>query len=558
MALLERATRVVRPSASGHGLAWPPLDWMVKAAVVAVVYVAAAKFGLSLASGTRQVTAVFPSTGIALAVLVVWGWRLWPGVFVGALVANATSSEAVTTAVGIAIGNTAAALAGWYLLRRLLGFDEHLGRSRDGCALTAVAALTPVVSATNGVATLALHGVVSWSAFWEVWRVWWIGDSLGIVLVCPVLLTWRRRSRLPQPPANLAELVVMCGLCLTVGVVALSGVLFAPGSHYQLQYAVFPFVLWAALRSGQHVSASLVLGVSAIAVWGAVHGRGPFAAGSVDERLVLLDLFMAITAGSGLALSTATAERRHAEVRLHASEDNRKALLAAILQAEEDARQRVAVELHDDTIQVLTAALVDLDSCGRAITSHDRERARERIRRIRETLNDAVNRVRRLTFELRPPVLETQGVTAAVDQMLDGFSDDLGIAVDRRIHLDRYPPDIEILVFRTTRELLANVRKHAHATYLQVTLVERDSLICGSVIDDGCGFDVDAALDRTKTRYSLGLDATSERLRLHDGNLVLDSSPAGTTARFTIPPPPADQPARTGRLEADHAAFEPA
>jgi two-component system, NarL family, sensor histidine kinase FusK len=529
---------------------------MVKAAVVAVVYLVAAKFGLSLASGTRQVTAVFPSTGIALAAVVALGWRLWPGVFVGALVANATSGEAVTTAAGIAVGNTAAALAGWWLLRRLLRFDEHLGRSRDGCALIAVAALTPVVSATNGVATLAVHGVVSWSAFWEVWRVWWIGDALGIVLVCPVLLTWRCRSRLPQPPATLAELAVVCGLCLVVSVVALSGVLFAPGSHYQLQYAVFPFVLWAALRSRQHVSATLVLGVSAIAVWGAVHGRGPFAAGSADERLVLLDLFMAISAVSGLALSTATAERRHAQMRLHASEESRKALLAAILQAEEDARQRVAVELHDDTIQVLTAALVDLDGCTRAIRSRDRERAGERIRRVRETLNEAVNRVRRLTFELRPPVLETQGIGAAVNQMLDGFEDDVGIAVDRRIRLDRYPPEIEILVFRTIRELLTNVRKHAHATYLQVGLVERDSLIHGSVIDDGCGFDVAAALDRTKTRYSLGLDATNERLRLHDGDLVLDSSPTGTTARFAVPISSAGQPAPAGRVEAGRAQLE--
>src|SRR2546421_6682150 len=178
MALLERATRVTRPSGSGRGLAWPAPDWMGKGAVVA-------------GGG-------------------------------------------------------------------LLGFDEHLGRSRDGCALIAVAALTPVVSASNGVATLALHGVVSWSAFWEVWRVWWIGDALGIVLVFPVLLTWRCRSRLPQPPANLAELAVVCGLCLTVSVVALSGVLLAPGSHYQLQYAVFPFVLWAALRLRQHVSTTLV------------------------------------------------------------------------------------------------------------------------------------------------------------------------------------------------------------------------------------------------------------------------------------------------------------
>ncbi len=101
MALLGRSSRVVRP-------------WLGRAAIVAVVYFAAAKFGLSLASETRQVTAVFPPTGIALAALLLFGPRVWPGVFLGAFAANATSSEAVATAMGIAVGDTAAALVGWY------------------------------------------------------------------------------------------------------------------------------------------------------------------------------------------------------------------------------------------------------------------------------------------------------------------------------------------------------------------------------------------------------------------------------------------------------------
>ena len=542
MALLERSSRVVRPFTAVPASAWPGSRWVARAAIVAVLYFAAAKLGLSLASETRQVTAVFPPTGIALAVLLLFGPRLWPGVFAGAFLANATSSEAVATALGIALGNTAAALVGWYGLRRVFAFDERLGRARDGYALVAVAALTPLVSATNGVATLALHGVVSWSTFWGVWRVWWVGDALGILLVCPVLLTWARRSRITEAPARPVELTILVGSCLFVSVVVFSSVLFVPGSHYQLQYAVFPFIIWASLRLGRRVSATLVLGVSAVAIWGAVHGRGPFAAGSADERLVLLDLFMAVAAVTGLALSAATAEHRRAEARLHASEEQRKVLLAAILHAEEQARQRVAVELHDDTIQVLIAALVDLDSCALAIGSHDCERARQRIGRVRETLNDAVNRVRRLTFELRPPVLEAHGVGAAVNQMLDAVRDDLGISVERRIDLHRYAPEIEILLFRTTRELLSNVRKHAHATRLEIELVERDRVIHGVVTDNGRGFDVRTAFDRSKTRYNLGLDATIERLRVLDGTLALDSTPAGTTADFTVPIRQADDP----------------
>jgi signal transduction histidine kinase len=261
---------------------------------------------------------------------------------------------------------------------------------------------------------------------------------------------------------------------------------------------------------------------------------------------------------TALALSAATAEHRLAEARLQDSEQHRTALLAAILHAEEQARQRVAVELHDDTIQVLIAALVDLDSCALAIASHDRDRARQRIGRVRDTLNDAVNRVRRLTFELRPPVLEAHGVGAAIDQMLDGIRDDLGISVQRRIDLHRYAPEIEILIFRTTRELLSNVRKHAHATRVDIRLVEHDSVIHGTVTDNGRGFDVHTALDRTLTRYHLGLDATIERLRVLDGTLTIDSNPKGTTADFTLPIHQADDAhPPTHRPEAETSPLEP-
>jgi integral membrane sensor domain MASE1 len=289
----ERLSRLKRALVFRPGATAPWSSLVVRLVIVATVYAVAAKFGLSMAFETVQVTAVWPPTGIALAALLLFGWRLWPGVFAGALVANATSSEAALTAVGIAIGNTAAALIGWYALRRVMAFDDTLRRVRDVSVLVIVAALTPLVSASNGVATLALHGTVSWSAFSEVWRIWWVGDALGILLVCPVLLTWVRHPRPTAAPEKPVELGILAVSCLAVSVVTLAGVLIAPDTQ-QLQYAVFPFIIWASLRWGPREATTLMLVVSAVAIWGAIHGRGPFTAGSVDERLVLLDLFMAV------------------------------------------------------------------------------------------------------------------------------------------------------------------------------------------------------------------------------------------------------------------------
>src|SRR5688572_20863072 len=121
--------------------------------LTAAVYFATAKLGLSLAVISPQVTVVWPPTGIALAVLVLWGLPMWPGIALGASLANATTSAPLATACGIAAGNTLEAVAGALLLRRL-GVHPSLDRLRDVLALVVTALLTTTVSASIGVTSL--------------------------------------------------------------------------------------------------------------------------------------------------------------------------------------------------------------------------------------------------------------------------------------------------------------------------------------------------------------------------------------------------------------------
>jgi len=102
----------------------------------------------------------------------------------------------------------------------------------------------------------------------------------------------------------------------------------------------------------------------------------------------------------------------------------------------------------------------------------------------------------------------------------------------------RYSPEIEILAYRTVRELMANVRKHAQAERIELSLHDRGSLLVCSVADDGVGFDwdrVDRPRKRRRMRLHLGLDATVERVRIAGGTFSIDSGPGGTTVRFTVP-----------------------
>ncbi|HEY7512321.1 MAG TPA: MASE1 domain-containing protein, partial [Vicinamibacteria bacterium] len=213
----------------------------------------------------------------------------------------------------IAAGNALAGVCAWWLLRRA-GFGAALDRIWDVMALLGLAgAAASVVSATAGVLTLCLSGLQPWSAFDVLWWIWWLGDLMGVVLVAPLLLTLSRRAR--WPVARTAEAALLFAALAGVALVVFAGRLPAVNAGQQLAYAVFPFVIWAALRFRQRETAGAIALIAVVAVWGTVRGFGPFGALGVHERLVLLQMFMAVVAGTGLVLSAAIAERRTAERR---------------------------------------------------------------------------------------------------------------------------------------------------------------------------------------------------------------------------------------------------
>lgn len=293
---------------------------------VAIAYVVGAKLGFSLAFATKQVTAVWPPTGIALAALLIWGYRAWPGIWIGAFASNAMSAEPVWTAALIATGNTLAPVFGCYLLRRF-EFENALDRVRDVLFLALFgSAVAMTVSATNGVAALALAHIVPWSAFGSVWWVWWAGDAMGVLFLAPPLLTWiagsRQKGRAEGRQFELAALAVI--------LVVASAATFL--SDFPLRLSVYPLVIWAALRFTQRETATAIAITSGIAIWGTVHDIGPWTTGSLDTRLLEFDSWMWVLAITGLVLGAVASERRAARTALHA-------LLRATKQSSEHLQQ---------------------------------------------------------------------------------------------------------------------------------------------------------------------------------------------------------------------------
>ena len=198
-----------------------------------------------------------------------------------------------------------------------------------------------------------------------------------------------------------------------------------------------------------------------------------------------------------------TAERAQ-EQRLRDVEQRRQTLLEGIINAEAVQRSRIAEELHDDTIQVMTAAMVELDRCERHLRRGDVGAARRAIAGARDALTTATDRTRRLTFELRPQLLEAAGLGAAVRDLADALHRDTGAEVRVRTRLGRYPIDIETLAYRTVREALINIRKHAQADNVRIGISERRGSLHVTIRDDGRGFRSPRRRSRASTH--IGLD----------------------------------------------------
>lgn len=284
-------------------------------AAVGVLYFTAGKVGLSLAFFHPSATPVWPPTGIALVALLLLGFEVLPGIFVGALLVNLTTGETgVVTSLAIAAGNTLEGVTGSVLVRRYARGREALKRGDDVIRFVILAAfLSPVVSATIGVASLLLAGSAHPTLAGLIWLTWWLGDMGGALIVAPALLLWAKNRDFhwsaPQTIealALVASLLIVCQLVFGVPIAT-------AGRDYPLEFLCVPILVWAAYRFGRREAATAVLLVAVLAVWGTLRGGGPFARPSPNESLLLLQAFLAVASVTSLLLASVVAERRAAE-----------------------------------------------------------------------------------------------------------------------------------------------------------------------------------------------------------------------------------------------------
>src|SRR6476469_5655690 len=163
--------------------------------LLTLVYFIAGKFGLMLASLHASASPVWPPAGIALAALIVLGYRAWPAIFVGAFLVNIATEGNVATSLAVASGNTLEAVCGAWLVNRFAGGTTVFDRPQGVFKFALAAGISTVISPAFGVTSLGVAGFADWANYGAIWLTWWLGDVTGGLIFTPLVLLWSVASK---------------------------------------------------------------------------------------------------------------------------------------------------------------------------------------------------------------------------------------------------------------------------------------------------------------------------------------------------------------------------
>ena len=286
-------------------------------------YFAAGKLGLSLAFAHPSASAVWPPTGLAVAAVLLLGYRVWPAILLGSFLVNLSTAGTAATSLGIAAGNTLEAVLGAWLAARFAGGARAFDRPEGVMRFILLAAVpATAISATVGVTSLASSEFVPWELFPSVWLTWCTGNLVSMMTVAPLVLIWATTPAPRMTRQRWLEAALLLVVVLALGFLMFGGGLRKPFDSYPIGIVALVPLLWAAFRFQQQGAVTTSIVLCAIAVGGTLAGYGPFKYDDPNLSLLLLQAFVGVATVTALMLAAAVADRARAEAVLRDQEQH--------------------------------------------------------------------------------------------------------------------------------------------------------------------------------------------------------------------------------------------
>lgn len=494
------------------------------ALLVAVAYYAGSDLGFLLTPDSTPIAVFWPPNAILLAAFLLTPRRIWWALVLAVLPAHLL----IQLRVGIPLlpalawffGNTGEALLGAVCIRMFKKSSSLFESVRGVIVFLLLGVLLPTLATSflDAAGTL-LSGLGQ--DFWSLWTTRLTSNIVADLTVAPAIvifvvkgLSWFRRASTVEysEAAALAAATVVVSLLVFGGDTASNG-------FWALIYALLPLLIWALLRfGGGGVSASL-LAVAVISAWNTVHGRGPLRLQSADYAVLSLHFLLTVLAVSFMLSSAVIAERRDHEQAERAKYGN-------LVHAQELEHYRIARELHDNILQRLTLVSLHLDELRAASLVF----AKLPFNPIYDQISDISSRVRDLSHDLHPFMLEYLGLARALRKLCRDASAQRAITIEFSEHnmASLLPLDISSCLFRAAQEALQNIVRYSHAKSAGMELRLTDQAAILRVSDDGGG-------SGDFQRESVGLTFIREQVLALDGTLEISSAPSSSTVQVSLP-----------------------
>ncbi|HET9801584.1 MAG TPA: MASE1 domain-containing protein, partial [Chthoniobacterales bacterium] len=287
-----------------------------------LIDIVAGKLALQLAFVNASASPVWPPAGIALAALLVLGYRVWPAIFIGAFAVNFWTTLNILSSIGIACGNTLEAMCGAWLVNQFANGIRAFDRPQDVFKFGLAALVSTMVSPTIGVSSLAITGFAQWSHFSTIWSTWWLGDASGDLMITPLLVLWSIPvTQRKWNEKEVIEVSVLLLLLIVLGQIVFGGWLPISARNYPLSFICGPIVIWTAFRFTPRETATGIFILSSIAVWGTLNGFGPFVLRTENQSLLMLQAWTAALTITAMAIAAAIAERNRAQSAIEQQKD---------------------------------------------------------------------------------------------------------------------------------------------------------------------------------------------------------------------------------------------
>lgn len=512
----------------GKSISYSPYHLAILLSFVAIISYLAARLGTTVVISPRSDWTMWPGNILLSCILLLVPRRLWALVMAAALlvfgVYDLRLGLSLRTVLFFQFSDAVETLTAAFGLSYAFGGPPQLNslKALGKYAFFAVL-LAPFAGAFFGAATS--HG-----EYPTGWGIAFLSQALGYLTLMPAIFGWIN-NRFAWRRAPFSRYLEAIGLIVGLTVCGYFS-LVAPSSIVPAVLTIVPFLLWAALRFGTTGVSSATIAVAFLAVWGALHGYGPFVAPQPAHNIPSIQVFLLFVAAPFMVLAVLAEEEQQTKREL-AHERSR------LIEAQEEERTRIARELHDDFCQRLAMLSLKTEKLRNAWYTSKPPLVDAQLDNVRQECADLANDVQQMSHTLHPSILDNLGLAMAVRNLCREVSEQSGAVVTFTDGdtPDYLPREVALSLFRVVQEALRNAIKYSGQKQFEVRLHATAAGVELEVSDRGVGFDVASA----KKTSGLGLISMRERVHLVNGTIQIDSKPnAGTRIRVTVPfAPPA-------------------